>query len=248
MRILFTTLLLLSVAVPAFAGEPVVREDGKTLAIVDGLELWLDAESINGFPGYFVKFRAYSGDELRGESEVSLIKGYTSIITSTRTRGDVDADGKFHRKTYIDNLLLLEMPSQRGGLSRDEYRQATGTTSKHPETYEPYIELIPKLKKLSFGLLDVYLYCYGIDRYELEIYRNDFPGYVLDSTLEGQTVATLRAPAAKVLEGTFTGRLVPGGEQLFIELPDSAFQYRVAPDGQIVGGSPEILLPSTGGN
>jgi hypothetical protein len=216
LEVIMRRLLLLALFVfpiSAFAAE--AAPTGKVLAVVDGQERWLAADELNGYPGYIVKVKAYRGETLESESEITFIKGYPATVTNSRTRGYPLEDGTYGRHTWLPFFMLAEDTTQREGRSSAQLESA------------PYLPVLARAQKLSFGNLDVYLYSQNADRYELEVYHNDFHGYALDYSQGGLPVATLRAPTQAELIGTFSGVLHPTGEPIYVELPPSLFPVPV---------------------
>jgi hypothetical protein len=212
----------------ARAEPPGPPRPGMTLVSLDGQEQWLGADMLAGFPGYKLKFRSYKGDTVVTESEVSFIKGNLASMISTRTRGEYDAAGNWERITDINALLFAEIPSARGGLSREEYNQAA---LKSPAGVQYYLPLLPELTKYSFGNLDIYVHAGRADHFVIEVFSNDFPGFELQDTGNVIPIATRREPIAEKYLGKLEG--VTSGKELTVKLPDSAFGPPRNPDGSI---------------
>ena len=227
--LLLLTLLLIPLS--AFATD--VAPTSKVLAVVDGNERWLDADQLNGFPGYILKIRAYKGDQVDTESEVQFIKGYPATIVNSRTRGVPSEDGTYGKQTWLPFFMLAEDVTQRQGKSRELYGGLDNAA---------YAPVLARAQKLSFGNLDVYIYSQNADRYELEVYHNDFHGYVLDYSQGGVPVATLRTPTQAEKIGTFSGVLHPTGEAVYVELPNRYF----APVDPSLDAGGRSSLPSGG--
>ena len=225
MRFVLALSLLISI-VPTllWADQPAHTVKAK----VEGQERYLDADELVGFPEYDVEFKAWAGDKLVSDASLSTIKGFPGTCDSIRGRGYPQSDGTYVAKELVDTYLLVENPNLRGGMSREEYDRQAGATSLISQ--EHYLPVLQHAKKFTFDGLDCYIYSRTADHFELKIYRNDFPGYVLDQSQPGVPVANLAAPQQKVLVGTYSGALQPNVEEVLLDPATS-------PNTTVLGGT-----------